>query len=102
MAISEIIIRNGKVVGAHNIDFLYVYLAYKVCIVFVLYSDTKITAINTRRTVPDWLELCDFLPTIASVFYLTKATSLIDGVSTSAKRNIFSSTVNQSFIETTS
>jgi hypothetical protein len=91
MAINEIIIINGKVVGAHSINLLFMYLAYKVCIVFVLDSDTKITAINARRTVPDWLQLCDFLPTIASVFYLKKATFLVDGFSTSATRKIFSS-----------
>jgi hypothetical protein len=79
--INEIFIRNGKVIGAHIIGFLFAYLAYKLCIVFALDSDTKITAFNARRTMHDWLELCEFLLTLASVFCV--ATTVADGVSTS-------------------
>jgi hypothetical protein len=90
MLINEIFIRNGKVIGAHSIGFLFWYLGYKVCIVFALDSDTKVAAFSARRTstVHDWLELYAFLPTLSSVFGVTTATSLADGVSTSAKRKL--------------
>jgi hypothetical protein len=63
MLINDILIRNGKVIGAYSIGFLFGYLAYKVCIVFALDSDTKITAINARRTVHDCLRTVNsYLP----------------------------------------
>ena len=70
-------------------------------IVLALDSDTNVTAINARRTVHDWLELYEFLPTLASVFYVTTATSLADGFSTFATRRVFSRSVKQSLIEAT-
>ena len=97
MVINEIVIRNKKLFGAHSIGFLLVYLVYKVCIVFALDSDTKITAINARRTVPDWLELFKFAPAVPSVFCVPVTTSLVEESETCARRKIFSSSVNQSF-----
>jgi hypothetical protein len=90
MLINEIFIRNGKVIGAHSIGFLFRYLAYKVCIVFALDSDTKVTAFSARRTstVHDWLELYAFLPTLSSVFCVAAATSLADGFSTYATQKV--------------
>jgi hypothetical protein len=99
--INEIFIRSGKVTGALSIGFLFGYLAYKVCIVFALDSDTKITAINARRTVHDWLELYELLPTLSSAFCIRATTSLADGFSTYAARKVFSCSFKQSFIEAT-
>ena len=99
--INEIFIRNEKVIGELSIGFLFGYLSCKLCIVFVLDIDIKITAINARRTVHDWLELYEFLHTLSSLFCVTAATSLADGFSTSAAQKVFSSSVKQSFIEAT-